>query len=179
MGSTIKGLILHRTLYHYFKLKKVFAEEFFDNPTNKDTEYSFDLLKTFGKDVIKSFIELFGYASTQGDGSTAIASKLVVPDVYIDSTFQIITRTHNKIDRLSGGTMSTALFSENRIYQPEFTIEVDIQKKYKFKDPEIKEALRRTLIDIAEGYLPISTGSGRQAGITRAEQGYKLSELLD
>ena len=153
MGSTIKGLILHRTLYHYFKLKKVFAEEFFDNPTNK--------------------------ASTQGDGSTAIASKLVVPDVYIDSTFQIITRTHNKIDRLSGGTMSTALFSENRIYQPEFTIEVDIQKKYKFKDPEIKEALRRTLIDIAEGYLPISTGSGRQAGITRAEQGYKLSELLD
>lgn len=180
MGSTIKGLILHRTLYHYLKLKKVFADEFFDAPLNKDTEYSFDLLEAFGKDVIDGFIELFGYASTQGNSSASIASKLVVPDVYVEeSRRQVVTRTHNKIDRFSGGTMSTALFSENRIYQPEFTIEVYIQKKYSFKDPEIKEALKRTLIDMAEGYLPVSTGSGRQAGITRAEHGYKLSELLD
>ena len=179
MGSTIKGLILHRTLYHYLKLKNIFADEFFDNPDNKDTEYSFDLLETFGKDVIDSFIDLFGYATTQGNGSSAVAGKLVVPDVYLDSSRADITRTHNKIDRFSGGTIPTALFSEIRIYQPEFTIEVDILKKYQFKDSDIKVALKRTLLDIAEGYLPISTGSGRQAGITSAGNNYKLSELLE
>ena len=179
MGSTIKGLILHRTLYHYLKLKNIFADEFFDNPANADTEYSFDLLETFGKDVIDSFIDLFGYATTQGNSSSAVAGKLVVPDVYLDSSRADITRTHNKIDRFSGGTIPTALFSEIRIYQPEFTIEVDILKKYQFKDSDIKVALKRTLLDIAEGYLPISTGSGRQAGITSAGNNYKLSELLE
>ena len=48
-----------------------------------------------------------------------------------------------------------------------------------FKDSDIKVALKRTLLDIAEGYLPISTGSGRQAGITSAGNNYKLSELLE
>lgn len=173
MGSSIKGIILHRTLYHYLKLKNKFAE---DVLPNNDSNFSLDLVKHLGEETIGAFIDLFGYASTHGNNE-AYASKLVIKDVIVDCD-KDIARTHNKIDVFSGGTMSSALFNEKRLYKPQFTLKIGLTKNYQFKDDDIKEAFKRTLIDLAEGFLPIATGTGRQAAITKCKTNFALPDFL-
>lgn len=190
MGSTIKGIFLHRTLYHYLKLKGIYAEDVFAETAN---EFCFDLIGDFqtkqeeqseGKrdDLgrLAAFVDLFGYVNIKGGTSRARASNLVVPDVYIDvRDTNEIQRTHNKIDVFSGGTMDTALFTEIRLKKPKFNVKIYLNKNYNFLDQEIKEALKRTICDLAEGYLPVSTGSGRQAGMTKSTGNYTVPGVLN
>lgn len=160
MGSSIKGILRHRTLYHYLKLKNIYAENIFPTTNN----FCFDLRRDFKNYNLDGFVDLFGNSSSD----ETVISKLVVKDVVVKVNQQDrITRTHNKIDVFSGGTMTSALFTEERLYKPKFNLKIFIMKDYQFKDQEIKQALKNTICDIKDGFLPIASGTGRQAAITK------------
>ncbi len=152
LGSTLKGIIAHRTDYHFRKLKYLSAG---GEPCNS-------ILPDVSVPISPELQELFG---TAGDkANKAKAGQLIVKDTVINQNdFQVDPRTHVKIDYFSGGAFDKALFNEERIYQPRMSFEIYL--KDKITNPLVAQALYRTLIDIKEGFLPISSGSGRQAGL--------------
>lgn len=156
-GSSLKGIIAHRTDYHYRKL---------NIERNGNTGYAAEavLPAGFGNcDISEPLKELFGTCDGK-DG--AKAGLLVVDDAVVENAGQRIKRTHNRIDVFSRGVISGALFSEERIYKPEFSLRLwlkgDFEKR--ITDRLVLEALYRAITDIKEGFLPVSSGNGRQAG---------------
>lgn len=156
-GSSIKGIIAHRTDYHYRKLK---MERESDKSYSAESVLPNDFRNC---DISAPLKELFGTADGN-DG--AKAGLIVVDDAVVENAGQTIKRTHNRIDVFSRGVFSGALFSEERIYRPEFSLRLWLKGDFskRISDRLVLEALYRTITDIKEGFLPISTGNGRQAG---------------
>ncbi len=165
LGSTLKGIIAHRTDFHYRKLKQ-------KNGQNVQISQEDQLCKS----PISPELEiLFG---TAGDKEkNAKAGNLIVNDTVVRSSSEV-DRTHVKIDRFSGGAYEGALFNEMRLYKPEMTFTIHLRQK--IADSMVAEALYRTITDIIEGFLPISSGSGRQAGLLEPMKDHIFNrELLE
>jgi CRISPR/Cas system CMR subunit Cmr4 (Cas7 group RAMP superfamily) len=144
-GSSIKGILAHRIAFHLRRHQKIWAEDM-ASATHEEWEQSPNELA-----------ELFGDAAEKDDNGHA--GKLIVDDSQIDYEHTVI-RTHNKIDRFTGGVQRGALFSEELLYQPKFTINLWIDDKTTLSEP-VKHALLDTISDLESGLLPIGAGSGR------------------
>lgn len=143
-GSSIKGILAHRIAFHLRRYTGEWAEDLAEASHEKWQE------------APKQLQQLFGYAADKEQGQ---AGKLYVEDAEIEFDHTVI-RTHNKIDRFTGGVQQGALFSEELLYQPKFTLKIWLEQDTRL-DSAMQNALRDTIEDLQLGLLPMGAGSGR------------------
>lgn len=144
-GSSIKGMLAHRLAFHYRRHTQNYAEQLAD-ASHKEWQQRPSALR-----------EIFGEASD--DSELNLAGSFLVDDVIITDT-QTLVRTHNSIDRFTGGVRYGVLFSEELLWQPSFNIVLRVKRNTRIC-PALKHALEDTLADLKLGLLPIGAGSGR------------------
>lgn len=147
-GSAIKGAIRHRVAYHYRCLQKDFTTSESDQTTDK----------------CPAVIALFG----QSEGNTGHAGLLQFSDVPLDAKkTDTAVLMHNRIDRFTGGVMNGALFSEEVLWKTPLTLRIEIPANPRTDalDADTREALQRTLKDLADGWLPIGANGSRGLGV--------------
>jgi CRISPR/Cas system CMR subunit Cmr4 (Cas7 group RAMP superfamily) len=158
-GSSIKGILAHRIAFHWRRHealsgKEAMWAEDMEHATHQQWETRPEGLKA-----------LLGFADEQ-EHDNSIAGSLYVDDSVI--SFQNTTiRHHNSIDRFTGGVRKGALYSEELLYQPEFTITLAIKKGTQLSE-SLKKALSDTLQDLKMGLLPMGAGSGRGTSLVMA-----------
>ncbi|EKO3913254.1 hypothetical protein P0F25_001904 [Vibrio metschnikovii] len=148
-GSSIKGILAHRIAYHLRRYNQEWAE------------IKAEQVHDDWQQIPEALTELFGCAAddSQATDGKYQAGKLYVDDVELED-YKTIIRTHNKIDRFTGGVQQGALYSEQLLYQPKFTITLWIEHSTQLSAALIF-ALRETLADLQAGLLPMGAGSGR------------------
>lgn len=147
-GSAIKGAIRHRVAYHYRCLQKDFSTAESEQAT----------------DNCPAVTELFG----QSEADTGLAGLLQFSDVQLDaSKTDTAVLMHNRIDRFTGGVMNGALFSEEVLWKTPLTLRIEIPANPRTDalDTDTREALQRTLQDLADGWLPIGASGSRGLGV--------------
>lgn len=164
-GSSIKGILAHRVAYHYRKHENQWAETMADH-THEQWQKRPDALA-----------ELFGFSDDEHENS--LAGKLYVDDCEI--TYQHTTiRHHNSIDRFTGGVRKGALYTEELLYQPEFTLKLWLAPN---TDTELSasliSALKDTLKDLEIGLLPMGAGSGRGTSLVEINDDSKDKWQID
>ncbi|MGR5067554.1 RAMP superfamily CRISPR-associated protein [Vibrio alfacsensis] len=160
-GSSIKGILAHRMAYHYRRQVGQWAASMEDEShENWQTRpQAINQLLGFANDGLDS-----EFSSNSGQ-----AGRLIVLDSVIDYNPDDITiRTHNAIDRFTGGVRKGALYSEELIYQPKFTLEVYITPGEPLS-AELQQAIKDTFDDIQMGLLPMGSGSGRGASLVEIQ----------
>jgi CRISPR/Cas system CMR subunit Cmr4 (Cas7 group RAMP superfamily) len=158
-ASAVKGALAHRFAYHYRCLTGQFLN-------SEASAVEMDNLQLEG---VK---ELFGFAS-DSDLSGA-AGALVIDDIYLDQPV-VARQTHNKIDQFTGGVISGALFEEEFFWQTPLSLSLNILRPERIS-AQSREALKRTLEDLCEGFLPLGAGGSRGLGAFIAQQGVKWSD---
>jgi CRISPR/Cas system CMR subunit Cmr4 (Cas7 group RAMP superfamily) len=151
-GSSIKGILAHRVAFHLRRLQGIWAEDITDNN-----------LWLTAPDELK---DLFGYADEKAHDLSK-AGMLYVLDSEIKAEDTII-RHHNNIDRFTGAVRHGALFSEELLYQPAFTISLLMSPNAKLTQT-LQQALSMTLNDLKIGLLPMGAGSGRGNSLVMAD----------
>ena len=149
-GSALKGLIAHRIDYHLRRLNGNFAGSVkLDDDGN--ISYSSELLSILGK--------------VDSNNNSAEAGKIIMIDQPVNyEQKNVIKRTHNKIDRFTGGVINGALFTEERIYDPSFSIEMLIDRNaLNTLNDNLKKAICCTIEDIKLGTLPLCSSSSRSS----------------
>ena len=144
-GSSVKGMLAHRIAYHYRKHTQKWAHTM-ANDAHKDWQARPAELG-----------DLLGFIDSES--KTAQAGRLIVLDSSVRHKHTVI-RTHNSIDRFTGGVRDGALYSEELLYQPTFELQLYLTPGEPLSD-ELNNALLDTLNDIKIGLLPIGAGSGR------------------
>ena len=144
-GSSIKGAIAHRTVYHWNRLA--------------------DCTIPFIGDKSPAIRNIFGYV----DGDNARQGNCLIPDIIEEESLANSDKklfNHVSIDRLTGGASQTALFSEQAVYRKgmEYTLDI-LVKDEALADPVIREAFECALKDIVNGSLPLGGLTNRGYGV--------------
>ncbi|WP_372737040.1 RAMP superfamily CRISPR-associated protein [Neptunomonas sp.] len=154
-ASAIKGALAHRLTFHSNRLNEQFSDK--------------DRAKATLREQCIDVKQLFGYASdtdktTDGQRKTeGAAGQVLLNDIYLDKPIQTSKLWHNKIDRFTGGVIDGALYSEEVLYKPEFTISLTFLKPEKV-GKKAREALLATLKDLCQGRLPLGASGSRGLG---------------
>jgi len=158
-ASAVKGALAHRFAYHY----RCLTGQFLNSAANAvETD----------NQQLEGVKELFGFAS-DSDLSGA-AGALVIDDIYLDQPV-VARQTHNKIDQFTGGVISGALFEEEFFWQTPLSLSLNILWPERIS-AQSRKALKRTLEDLCEGFLPLGAGCSRGLGAFIAQQGVKWSD---
>lgn len=118
-GSSVKGVIRHHTQYI---LEKMGLWEVWNTP-NQEGVTRFDTL--FG-----------GMKKVNNVVTGLVKSRVSVDEVYIKKSKQVVAKpqTRNRIDRFTGGTIDSALFTEEPIWQvnsnADGTISIELEVKH-------------------------------------------------
>lgn len=163
-GSSVKGMLAHRIAYHYRKHTQQWA-----HTMENESHESWQTRPTELSDLL-GFID--------GESKTSQAGRLIVLDSPICYEHTVI-RSHNSIDRFTGGVRDGALYSEELLYQPMFELQLYLTPGDPLSD-ELTSALLDTLNDIKLGLLPIGAGSGRGASMVMPENNkpWQVNESL-
>lgn len=154
-GSSIKGILAHRVAFHYRKHAGIWAETMVgENHAVWSSKPS-------------ALNQLFGYAD-EADHDASIAGILMVDDCPLSYEHTVI-RHHNSIDRFTGGVRDGALFTEQLLYQPRFTVKVWLKVQRESLDKQVYQALLDALADLKNGLLPMGAGSGRGNSVVMAD----------
>lgn len=152
-ASSVKGALSHRVAFHDNRLRGHCVEE---------------TTATSGSDN-PSVQLLFGFVEQR----KAQRGRIIMDDCLIDpSKVKEKKINHVKIDRFTGGAWPQALFDETSLFSPDESITLHIHLDLNIEDFEQKEnewlkamqALNRALRDLAQGHLPLGSGSGRGHG---------------
>ena len=145
-GTTIKGVIRHRAQH---LLRQIFS----------DSERSQDFIN-----------HLMGYANeSKGVGQQ---SHLMVHEAYIPSSqVRLHKQTRNRIDRLTGGTIEGALFSEAPIWRNK-DFSAPVHFKWRVKKCQDREAglLFLVMRDLWMGNVPIGGGAAIGRGVLQGQR---------
>ncbi|WP_217533699.1 RAMP superfamily CRISPR-associated protein [Vibrio metschnikovii] len=142
-GSSIKGILAHRTAYHLRRLNGDFAEQLSETDSKSWESRPAALAELFGSE----------------DSNTPMAGRLIVDDCVISQPVTL-HRTHTSIDRFTGGVRQSRLFSEEILWQPEITLTLHVLPGERLS-PQVQQAFEETLNDLKEGLLPLGAASGR------------------
>lgn len=157
-GSSIKGALAHRVSFHWRRLNKQWAEHLADEESS-----------TWQKRP-KTLNMLFGNDRSEERDDNEMAGRLWIDDSIIDVKHTQV-RFHNSVDRFTGGVRKGALFSEEVLYQPEFTLRIGLEPLPKHEHNELLlEALEATIQDLRNGLLPMGAASGRGNSLVREVQ---------
>lgn len=166
-GSSIKGIIAHRVQFHLNALEGVFAEqadEQFPIYSIDEREKHKHSLEAFFNRRSGVFEQLFGTIN-KGTTQSAQAGMLQVEDAVVSyQNEDVQLRTHNKIDRFTGGVIDQMLFSEEVLTNVRLVVSVNLTPRGKAllnQSPIICQALARTFADIQAGRLAIGAKTGR------------------
>ncbi|MDA9557145.1 RAMP superfamily CRISPR-associated protein [Vibrio sp.] len=168
-GSSIKGILAHRLTYHYRRLQGVWAESL----DNADPLISADSVETTAptkshrscpwNTLPEEVRTLLGYAADHKNSSEGLAGSLWVEDCTVQYQHAHV-RQHTALDQFTGGVRQGALFSEELLYQPEFTLTLSFahtrSQNVELSDT-LTQALEATIEDLEIGLLPMGAGSGR------------------
>ncbi|SKA51876.1 RAMP superfamily CRISPR-associated protein [Photobacterium toruni] len=175
-GSSIKGILAHRMAYHYRKHCKMWAENI-DKDFQKNLKDGLNP-EEIGKELHKKWQTrpeelkyLLGHADDT-DHAKSIAGLLMVDDCPLRD-YQTTLRYHNAIDRFTGGVRKGALYSEELLYQPKFTVKIWLTSlptapstdEEKTAWQYVIQAFKDTVRDIELGLLPMGAGSGRGSSL--------------
>ena len=107
--------------------------------------------------------QLFGTIN-KGQAASAQAGMLQVEDALVDYRSEDVQlRTHNKIDRFSGGVIDQMLFSEEVLTNVRFALVVNLTPRGKAllaQSPILCTALARTFADVGADVSRSKTGRG-------------------
>lgn len=156
-GSSIKGILAHRIAFHYRKHTEQWAENMADSVDHKQWQ-----------ERPKELGELLGFSDSDNHEDSK-AGILWVEDADIHYTDTVI-RHHNSIDRFTGGVRKGALFSEELLYQPRFTLRFHLIKPLEELPKELEQAYEDTLQDLKLGLLPMGAGSGRGTSLVMEDK---------
>ncbi len=156
-GSSIKGIIAHRMTFHYNRFQNFWASDENKELNNKQTTWE------------KRPNEIDALFGEKGDGelNPGKAGNLVFLDAIIQEV-KIIHRSHNQINRFTSGVMPQALYSEELLYQPQFSVKAYLLNDKDELSEALKKALAATIEDMKTGRLSIGAGTGRGTSITKS-----------
>ncbi|MBQ0724756.1 MAG: hypothetical protein KBT50_05075 [Cycloclasticus sp.] len=157
-GTAILGPLAHRLDFHYRCEKGEFVSE--DNISSD---------KLFKEQRTDATNALFG-KKTDHENSKGHAGIISINDIYLDpktwcAKDKIGQQIHNKISHHLGGTIDSALFSEELLYQTEVTIAILELKEIPV---DYSDAWKTTLDDFLNNRLAIGAASGRGHGYFQA-----------
>lgn len=138
-ASSVKGALAHRSLFHYNRLIKAYAQ----SDTPPCTHLS----------------EIFGEAKEKARGAKG---NIIFSDVY-QSHCATKTLDHVAIDRFTGGALEGALFQETTIADTrEYRLEILLKNSV---DENAKNAFEAALSDLTSGLLPLGGSVNKGHGI--------------
>lgn len=147
-ATSIKGALLHRSIYWYNKLHAVFADDMDPQTMNH----------TVGCECMES---LFGKIGTNGSEQTR--GRIRIDDI-VEARPVYKVMNHVRIDRITGGTVNGALFTEKATDGTghEYTLHLDILPGV---NEEAVEAFEKALLDVCKGMLPLGGSVNRGCGM--------------
>ena len=124
------------------ELEKVLAE--LEKETFKPEKLFDDVIGENNPGVV----ELFGRAK-DSNKQTGQTGKIIIKDIYLDGDLKEHIFYHNKIDRFTGGTVDSALYSEKVLHIPETKLCIKVKKDTPTGN------LNKALADLTQGRLPV------------------------
>ena len=170
-GSSIKGALAHRTVFHHNRLLKRYARNSKQRESNEHKQAQ-DICEPRTGENNEAVQALFGYAKDNKDTQSGQAGHVYIPDIYLSSDGEDANRPdqmklqHVSIDRFTGGALDTALYDERPLHGggiltiPIYTDLID----HSDEDSIALQSLQFAVKDLAEGRLPLGAGSGRGHG---------------
>jgi CRISPR/Cas system CMR subunit Cmr4 (Cas7 group RAMP superfamily) len=144
-GSSIRGALAHRTLFHWNKAKgRLVVDTTAVEQVKLWAKQSAELLALFG--------EVADEKLKRGNRSA-----LIVDDVRFKPT-GTTNLTHNSIDRFTGGVRSGALYSEELVISKAFAVRILIDNRVKIDDTA-RKALDAAILDLRKGRLSLGARS--------------------
>lgn len=164
-GSSIKGALNHRTRFHLNRLRNNYADVPGLDPETENI--------------------LFGSERNDNKGrETGRAGALRISDIFLDhnpNEHKVAHLTHNSLDRFTGGTRETVLFSEELVWKREFKLKVHIdetrlalyvlqvtnndkREERRKLIADWKKAFSMALEDLCSGRLALGAGSAKGHG---------------
>ena len=136
----------------------------------RQVKYYNNLLKTYNIDNWFGFVE----------NKKARASNIIIEESKIDNSKEL-TITRNKIDRFSGGTADTALFSEKACFNGTTTLTIKVKKEIKIEDKKYNDnyilgLIGLTIKDIENGLIALGGQTSIGRGIFKVEEMYLNNE---
>jgi CRISPR/Cas system CSM-associated protein Csm3 (group 7 of RAMP superfamily) len=159
-GSGIKGILAHRLAYHYRRRNGAYAEIMAEASHQEWESRPQELGQLLGTSREKN---------GAGTSEQEVAGQLFVDDAVIVCDKTLI-RTHNSIDRFTGGVRQGALFSEELLWQPKIALTLRLASNATISQ-SLADALADTLEDLKLGLLPLGAGSGRGNSLVEHQTG--------
>ena len=155
-GTAIKGAIAHRLAFHDQRLRGAWAS----------AERVKDSLKDHPQATL-GVTQWLGCIKSSGAETGSQAGGLIFEDIIIapPGARQIGHRTHNSIDRFTGGVREGLLFTEEYLFSVKLPLRLHMTlDACRRADVHAWEALRLTLDDLARGRLAIGADSASGLG---------------
>lgn len=182
-GSSVKGAIVHRTAFHYNKIKGITAEKLANgdsiNVLVKNGYFTVGVNTSFNSSKFEdrcklateynpAVTELFGFSSDEGlkiNDKSKSRGNVLISDVFLRQTEKNEKLlNHVSIDRFTGGVIDGALFSE-MVSHTKDNVEMHFYvNESKIANPDAIIAMENALKDIASGSLPLGGGTMRGHG---------------
>jgi CRISPR/Cas system CSM-associated protein Csm3 (group 7 of RAMP superfamily) len=158
-GSSLKGVLAHRTLFHYNRLKGQFAAT------------AEDVLRYAARDI--ALENLFGTAKSK-EMDAGLAGNLWISDCFIPVNDAVeITFPHVAIDPHSGGAVDGAFFKETVLHLQQDkkfpTIVLSIRRLFHNQDETALKALECALQDVCNGLLALGGKNSKGYGFFSGE----------
>jgi CRISPR/Cas system CSM-associated protein Csm3 (group 7 of RAMP superfamily) len=157
-GASIKGVLAHRTLFHFNCLNKRWANS---GEAEKYRTLPPDLLKIFGT-----------LRSGTGDADDGNAGRLFIDDTVVELAHtSAVAFDHNSIDRFTGGVRNRILFSEEAVSGGKIALAIRLlpARNGDAYCPKAIEALRAAVDDLCQGRLALGAKSLGYCTATLAE----------
>lgn len=157
-ATAVKGALVHRFAFHYRCLTDNWVT---DTPKDAHEEQA-----------VKDVFGVAGDREVEG-----MAGLVFIDDLYLADT-QTASQMHNRIDQFTGGVMNGALFEEGLLWQTPIQLKLQFQHSQRLTNlaPQVRQALQRTLEDLASGQLPLGASGSRGQGVFVAEEGPQWSD---
>lgn len=166
-GSSIKGVLRHRALFHACKVKGTFLDDHSQN-AQADFSQAKDLVcQLFGSESSTEEASTSGSAANSEEPAELVAGNVWVNEIYfgpeISNTNNMLQ--HVAIDKFTQGALDGALFNEKPLFQTDLKLTFFYQADSADKQSnQAQEVLQRTIDDLLQGRLGLGGGFGRGHG---------------
>lgn len=137
---------------------------------------AYRILKSLGCQNPSGMIDRwFGFVreKKERDRAQAVQSQIVFGESILEKA-QALSVTRNKIDRFTGGTVPTALFSEYSYFGGETNLEILVKRDQNVEYEEMMGLILLTLMDLKGGYISVGGLGSIGRGIFALQDGKSL-----
>jgi len=168
-GTSIKGALAHRAVYHFntknnLTIERIVDEFILENTTiNKEqidntirSKYIGQALEIYGNENHPCKVELFGNAK-EDEKEIGKAGSVIVEDIHfpIEWAYPPKVFDHVKIDQFTAGAIEGALFNEEVLMLKEKKSLILVIQLIKYVEDKYREALEAAIEDLTSGRLAL------------------------